>query len=122
MAYLPRRGRAPRFALSGVENCGADQVWDPNIVAFGMQGQCMPRKNYTAAQLENPNAYPGVVKSSSSGSSTAGNLLGALLGGLLTPKAPPPPVYMPPASTGISTTTAVAIGVGALALLFVATR
>lgn len=118
MAYLPKRGRVPRnlSGLGGAESCGANQVWDPNAEFYGIKGQCMPRANYTAAQI----AALQQQAASSSGS-TAGNILGALLGGLLAPKpAAPAPVVAP--SSGISTGTAVAVGVGALALIYIATR
>ncbi len=118
MAYLPKRGYMPRnlSGLGGAESCGADQIWDPNAEFYGIKGQCMPRKNYTAAQI----AALQQQAASSSGS-TAGNILGALIGGLLAPK-PVAPVVAPAPSSGISTGTAVALGVGALALIFIATR
>lgn len=110
------------MGLGGVENCGADQVFDPNIEYFGIKGQCMPRKNYTAAQLENPNAYPTTVKSGAAKPGAASSIIGALIGGLTQPK-PAAPTYAAPApSSGISTGTAVAIGAGALAILYFATR
>lgn len=117
MAYLPKRGRVPRnlSGLGGAESCGANQVWDPNAEFYGIKGQCMPRANYTAAQI----AALQQQAASSSGS-TAGNILGALLGGLLAPK-PVAPIAAP-VSSGISTGTALAIGAGALALIYIATR
>lgn len=119
MAYLPKRGYMPRnlSGLGGAENCGANQVWDPNAEFYGIKGQCMPRANYTAAQIA---ALQQQAAAPASSGSTAGNILGALLGGLLAPK-PVVPVAAP-VSSGISTTTAVAVGVGALALIFLATR
>ena len=119
-----RRGRVRRSlqGLGGVENCGADQVYDPNITAFGIKGQCMPRANYQASQLENPNAFPGVVKSASSGSSGT-SFLASLLSAFTSPSTPQPPVYTaPPPSSGMSTTTMLAIGAVGLGVLYVATR
>jgi hypothetical protein len=125
MAYLPNHRRLPRnlSGLGGVESCGSTQVWDPNITFMGVKGQCMPRANYSAAQLVDPNAYPGTVKSNEpSGPSAASQIVGALIGGLVTPKPAQQVAYQAPASSGISTGT-VLIGLGALAaVVIIATR
>lgn len=119
MSYF-RKNRRGLSGLGGVENCGPDQVWDPNIEFYGIKGQCAPRANYSASQLENPNAIPGVVKSKSgSSSSTAGDILKSILGVMSAPAAAPmAPVYVAPAA-GMSSTTKIAIAGGA-ALLVVA--
>lgn len=126
--YKKSRGRL--YGLGGVDSCGNDQVWDPNVIsgagtAYQITGQCMPRGNYTAAQLEDVNAYPGTVKSAGSAGSSGGNFLTDFFKGLTaaTP-APTPPIYMQPAaSSGISTTTlAIAGGAAVLLIAFIATR
>lgn len=119
MSYF-RKGRRGLSGLGGVENCGPDQVWDPNVEFYGIKGQCMPRKNYSASQLENPNAIPGVVKTAgaSSGPSTAQNVISSILGVLTAPAAAPvAPVYYPPAQSGMSSTTKLALAAGGALLL-----
>lgn len=120
MAYLPRRNRVSR-ALNGLgdaSSCGADQIWDPNAQYPGLPpGQCMPRSSYTAAQI----AALDAQNKASSGPGIAASIFGALLGGLVTPS-PTPGVIAAPASSGISTGTALAIGAGAIALIVIATR
>lgn len=116
MSYVKNKRRL--YGLGGVENCGNDQVWDPNIVvnagtAYELRGQCMPRANYSASQLENVNAYPGVVKTAGSSSSSGGGLLSSILGVLTAPAAPAPPVVVAPVDSGMSTATKVALFGGA---------
>lgn len=112
------------LGLGDVTSCGPDQVWDPNVSFYGTQGQCMPRANYRPDQLENPNAVPGVVKSTSS-SSGGGSDLTKLIGGLLAnatrPQTPAYP-YPVPTSSGMSTGTMLAIGALGLGILYVATK
>lgn len=129
MSYMNSRkkrrkksGLAGFLGLSGVENCGTNQVWDPNIEFYGAKGQCMPRANYSASQLENPNAIPGVVKTT--GASSGGSEWTKILGGLIanaTKPAQQPIVYQPP-SPGMSTGTMLAIGALGLGILYVATK
>ncbi len=133
MSYVnPRRTRRKKksgiaglLGLGDVSSCGYDQVWDPNITVGGNVGQCMPRANYSASQLENPNAFPGVVKSSSSSSSGGSDwtkLLGGLIANATKPATPAPYPYPVAASSGISTGTLVAIGALGLGLIYVATK
>jgi len=121
MSYLPKRRSL--LGLGDASSCGADQVWDPNVTYLGIKGQCMPRSSYTASQLVDPNAYPGIVKTAgSSSSSLASSILGTLLGGLLnksTPAQTPVVVQQP---SGVSTTTIAIVGAAALAAVLIATR
>ncbi len=116
MSYLPRR-RANLSGLSGVENCGPDQVWDPSIEFLGQKGQCMPRNKYAAVQLENPNAFPGVVKTSGV-TSVLSSVLSALNPTATATAAVP--YYAP--QPGMSTTTKVAIAGGAVLLVALLAR
>lgn len=116
--------RTRRTALDGVENCGANQVWDPQIEFLGQKGQCMPRSNYTSAQLENPNAFPTSVKVAAAASSSGGGIgkgIADLVGSLIANKvAPSSPQVMVAPSTGPSTGLiigGVAVGLGALYLI-----
>lgn len=122
MSYFRRNGRGGLLGLGGVENCGNDQVWDPNVVvnagtAYEIKGQCMPRGNYAASDLENVNAYPGVVKTkgASSGGSKVG-IVSSILGVLTAPAAPGPVIISGP-SSGMSTTTKLALAGGAALVL-----
>lgn len=105
--------------LGGVESCGANQVWDPNVTFNGIKGQCMPRSNYAASDLVDPSASPGVVKDKSSGFNWGG-----LLQAFVQPAAPAPaPTVIVQQAPGMSTTTKIAIAGGAALLLVVlATR
>lgn len=119
-----KSGLAGLLGLDGVENCGTNQVWDPNIEFYGVKGQCMPRANYRPDQLENPNAIPGVVKTagaSSGGGSDWTKLLGGLLANATRPTTPQQPIVYQP-SSGMSTGTLVALGALGLGLLYVATK
>ncbi len=128
MSYHNHRGRQSLAGLGGVESCGPDQVWDPNVEFYGVKGQCMPRKNYTAAQLENPNAIPGVVKTTGASSSSSSFITDFFKALTATPAAAPAataPVYVAPAATsvmGMSPTTLAIAGGGALLLILLATR
>lgn len=120
-----RRVRRSPLALSGVENCGPDQVWDPNIEYLGQKGQCMPRKNYTNAQLENPNAFPTSVKvtgASSGGGWSSGisKLLGSLVANAVTPAQAQPVVVAP--SSGLSPATVAIGGAALLGVLYIALK
>ncbi len=106
--------------LGGVESCGPQQVWDPNATFNGIKGQCMPRSNYEASQLVDPNAYPGTVKTTAGSSFNWGGLFTAIF----KPSTPAPaaPIVVQPAP-GMSTTTKVALASGAaLLLVLIATR
>lgn len=126
MTFVPQR-RTRRFPMSGLgdvqNNCGYDQVLDPNIVAGGFP-QCMPRANYQPSQLVDPTAYPGVVKSKSSSSSGGG--LASVIGALLSNATKPPaPTYQYPTtapSSGMSTGTLLMIGALGLGAVYLATK
>lgn len=118
-----KSGLAGFLGLSGVESCGTNQVWDPNVEFYGQKGQCMPRANYSPSQLENPNAIPGVVKTAgaSSGSEWS-KLLGGLLANATRPPTPAPVVYQTPTSSGMSTGTLLMLGALGLGIVYVATK
>lgn len=127
MTYVPQRQtrRHPMSGLGGVESCGPDQVWDPNIEFYGTKGQCMPRSNYSASQLENPSAIPGVVKSKSSSTSSGGgfaSVIGALLSNATKPAAPTYQYPTAAPSSGLSTGTMLMIGALGLGIVYVATK
>lgn len=113
MSFSNYRNR--RIGLSGVENCGPDQVWDPNVEFYGIKGQCMPRKNYATSDLVNPSAIPGVVKTKGAAAGSSGGILSSLFGALLAnktmPSQPAGPAYYPAPSSGISKTTMIVGGV-----------
>ena len=115
--------RKPLLGLGGVEACGNDQVWDPNIVvnagtAYELRGQCMPRGNYSASDLENVSAYPGVVKTKGAGGGGAASGFWSIFSSLTSPAPVAAPVYIQqPMSSGMSTTTKVALAGGAAILL-----
>lgn len=93
--------------LDGAESCGPNQKWDPNYVFNGIKGQCVP------------SSQP-LVQMASSGTNW-GSLANSLTSLFSTPKAAPTPMPMPtyaaPASSGMSTNTMIAIGLGAVGLL-----
>lgn len=131
MSYTNSRGKRRKksglagfLGLSGVENCGYDQVWDPNISAGPNIGQCMPRANYRPDQLENPGAFPGVVKSKSSsgGGSEWTKILGGLIANATKPATSQQPIVYQQPSSGMSTGTLLAIGALGLGILYVATK
>ena len=132
MSYVnPRRKRRKKsgglmglLGLGDVSSCGPDQVWDPNVSFYGTQGQCMPRANYRPEQLENPNAVPGVVKTTGaiSGGSDWTKLLGGLLANATKPTTPAPYPYPVPASSGMSTGTMLMLGALGLGIVYVATK
>jgi hypothetical protein len=100
MSIISRRIPSP---LAGAESCGTNQQWDPNYVFNGIKGQCTPRGSAMA-----PAPTPGFFDS----------LMSAFK-----PSTPAPmmPAIMPaaPAASGMSQTTMIAIGLGAVGLLAV---
>lgn len=94
-----------RTGLGGAENCGADQQWDPNASFLGIKGQCVPRGS---AMTQAP---------ADSGPAWWEKALAAISAGPA-----PAPVYVTAPSSGMSTTTMVAIGGAALLAIFLIAR
>jgi hypothetical protein len=118
MAYENIYARRIPSGLGGSANCGADQQWDPNYVVPGTTlppGQCTPKGS---AMTPAPSKFDAFMSSLFPAPAPA----------------PAPTAGMTPAQVqamiasqkgGMSTTTMIAIGVGAvglLALIMVATR
>lgn len=130
MSYYKKQyvRRVRRDGLGGVENCGADQVWDSRLEYLGQKGQCVPRGNYTSSQLENPNAYPTSVKVAAAQASSGGGGIGKgisdLIGSLLASKVAPssPQVVIAPQSSGLSPTTVAVGAAAAIGILYFALK
>ncbi len=119
----------PPMSVSGQAlGCQRGQVSDPNKSVNGY-AQCMPRANYTAGELLNPNVDPAVAKLKAKGTSpSAGSIIGSIIGAL-TGGVPALPTGLPagtayvPARSGMSSVTKLAIAAGAVGLVAViATR
>lgn len=108
LGYLPSttvRAHTVRGGLGGAASCGPNQQWDPNYVMPGLPpGQCTPK---------------GTPLTKASGVNWGE--LATSLTSIFAPKPPPTyataPAYIPPASSGMSPNTMIAIGLGAAGLL-----
>jgi hypothetical protein len=87
--------------LGGAESCGVNQQWDPNARFGSIVGQCTPKGS---AMTPAPSGFLDSL--------TAG------LKVLMPTPVPAAPVYAPAApSSGMSQTTMIAIGLGAVGLI-----
>ena len=112
------RAYTVRGGMGGAESCGPTQQWDPNYVYDGIKGQCTPKGSALAP------------KPSTDWGALATSLFSGLVPKSSTPKyVQGPPGYSapaaaaaaaaaaPPAPSGMSSSTMLAIGLGAAGLL-----
>lgn len=117
------RARRQMGGLGGASDCGAGQVWYPNLTYAGVTGQCATpaqAQQFLSSGMASGNmltSAPGGGTDDTSVGSNVGAFFSKLFGGSSTP--PPGLPYMPMASPGLDMTTLLLIGGAGLALFFV---
>jgi len=116
MSYAKKHRLISRpLGLSGSQaDCGAGQVYYPNLTFSGITGICSTPAQAQAALSSG--AASGSLDTTPGGG--GGGFAAALMSAFAPPKAPAyPPGYNPYAQQGMSTGTMLALGLGAVGLL-----